>query len=124
MNNTRVGPLTVGAGVPVGITVALGMTKAVCVGGTWVGVAWGAPQATSSAMAAENPSTHDSILLAALELTWFTCSVPAAPRRRPHHEARRPTPWLIVLQNHLPVNTGEFGDDSHLAEMQAAAGLS
>ena len=78
MNSTRVGPLTAGAGVLVGTAVGLGIAETVSVGGTREGVAWGAPQATSSAMTAEKPSMHDNNLLAALELTRFTCSMPAA----------------------------------------------
>ena len=78
MNSTRVGPLTAGTGVLVGTAVGLGMTETVSVGGTREGVAWGVAQATSSAMTAEKPSTHDSNFLAALKLTRFTCSVPAA----------------------------------------------
>jgi hypothetical protein len=103
-----VGSATSGVGVLVG-------TAVVCIEGTWEGVDWGAPQATSSAMTAEKPSTHDNNRLAALKLTGFTCSVPAARGHGPHNEAhretRRPNPWLIVLQNHLPVNREESGDD-------------
>jgi hypothetical protein len=74
MNSTRVGA---SSGVLVGTTVAPGMTKTVWVGGAWVGVARGTPQATSSAMTAEKPTMHDSHRLAALKLTGFTCSMPA-----------------------------------------------
>ena len=75
----------------VGTITALGMAKTVCVGGTREGVAWGAPQATSSAMTTEKPSTHDNNLLAALELTVYLLRASGAGRG-PHTKARHPNP--------------------------------